>query len=325
MVYKNPEDAKKYVREWRKNNKDKVKKIHNRYMEKHRDEINAKRRERRVENKDEINAHDRKQYAKNVEKFRKKSSKWAKDNPEKIKKYYYENKEKHKEIILTYRRSVDGWILRTYRTMKYHAQLLNYDLPNFSLKKFKEWVLIENKEIFFKLRDNWIKSGYKTYLSVSVNRLDDYVSYRFSNMEIITWRENLLKGVKGKKSILRLQKIIENNKKEVIQIDSNDNIINIFSSLREASENLCLSKSGISRVCCGKKFNYFGFRGYYSEIKNLSVKKEVIQKTLDNEIIKKYESIRECLRQNLMFVRTGISQACKYKRKYKGFLWEFGE
>lgn len=52
-------DAKAYLREWRKNNPDKVRARADRYRAQHKDEINARRRANHAQNADAINARRR--------------------------------------------------------------------------------------------------------------------------------------------------------------------------------------------------------------------------------------------------------------------------
>ena len=169
----------------------------------------------------------------------------------------------------------------------------------------------------------WAESDYKKDECPSINRLNDFLPYTFENIELITWKENMMKAAQGKKFKDMVQRTTKNNYKGVIQKDFNNNIIGRFFSVKEAVEKTGFGISGISRNCREETNSFMGYVWVYVKGKTLS-KKVVIQKTLKGTLYKKYISISETVKQNSHFTSSSISQACKYKRKYKGFLWEFG-
>ena len=52
---------------------------------------------------------------------------------------------------------------------------------------------------FQKVFDAWKLSGFKTNEKPSVDRKDDYGSYSFPNMQVMTWRENRAKACKDRR------------------------------------------------------------------------------------------------------------------------------
>lgn len=68
------------------------------------------------------------------------------------------------------------------------------------------------------------------------------------------------KGIKRTKSAIEKMKLCHPLRRELIQFDLNNNIINIFNSTHESSEKTGFPRSSISRCCSGK---YIQANGYY--------------------------------------------------------------
>ncbi len=68
------------------------------------------------------------------------------------------------------------------------------------------------------------------------------------------------KGRKASESTIKKMKLCHPKRREIIQFDLNNNIINIFNSAHDASEKTGFSRSSISRCCLGK---YIQVKGYY--------------------------------------------------------------
>lgn len=91
---------------------------------------------------------------------------------------------------------IHQFITQVYSSMRYKSKRRGDNLPDFTKEQFKEWLYKNN------VSDMWItylESGCEKNLKPSVDRIDDYGLYEFSNMQLITWRENQIKGVNGEK------------------------------------------------------------------------------------------------------------------------------
>lgn len=84
----------------------------------------------------------------------------------------------------------------------YDTQIRNckdrgYSLPKYTKEEFKKW-LLENST-FICLYQEWVNSNYQKELKPSIDRLNDYKTYSFDNIQIITWKENRIKAYKSMK------------------------------------------------------------------------------------------------------------------------------
>ena len=80
-----------------------------------------------------------------------------------------------------------------------------------------------------------------------VNHIDENkLNNDLSNLEWCTERENAIHGT-------RTKRIAEKNFKKVIQLDLNDNILNVFKSMKQAEQETGIDASSISRCCNGKR------------------------------------------------------------------------
>jgi hypothetical protein len=98
----------------------------------------------------------------------------------------------NKEVSRNYRRTKNGLIRLIYSNQKTASKKRGYDLPNYSFDSLKDWAF--SQKIFHELYSDWLASGYNKYLTPSFDRKDDYKPYTLNNLQIMTWRENNLKG-----------------------------------------------------------------------------------------------------------------------------------
>ena len=181
----------------------------------------------------------------------------------------YKNKTK-KEYMKEYRQKIkynkSAWLTKVYSRMKRdNKNKFNImELP-FSKEEFVKWLEDEYNIKFDKLFLEWIDSGFLKNKVPSIDRIDDYKSYSFDNMQLLTWEENNLKGrysEKNKKQMREMTKRIFS--KPVIQKNINDNtIINLFESAREAGRQLLIDHSTIAACCRGELKSYKGYRWEY--------------------------------------------------------------
>ena len=87
-----------------------------------------------------------------------------------------------------------------------------------------------------------------------VNHIDENkLNNDLSNLEWCTVRENMIHGT-------RTKRIAEKNFKKVIQLDLNDNVLNVFESMRQAERETGIDTSHISKCCNGKLKSAGGFK-----------------------------------------------------------------
>ena len=165
-------------------------------------------------------------------------------------------KEQLKKYNETYFRTEVGKIKRLFNSMRQRSIRREMDLPDFTKEELSTWLYKNNfKELF----ENWKASSFNTKLSPSVDRLDDYKPYTFSNMRLVTWCVNKKKSYKDMKNGV-------NNKqsRSVNQINKiTGEIINNFHSQREASRQTGISQGNINSCCKGKSKSAGGFKWEY--------------------------------------------------------------
>ena len=272
-------------------------------------------------------------YQENKEKINKKTKKYREKNKEKSKINYKKNRKKILKTAKIQRRTKNGLISAMWYSMNNASKQRKHQPPNFTFKEFKNWTLIINEKKFKKLYNKWKNSNYNTYLRPSVNRLNDYKSYYFKNMELVTWKINQDKGYKSKKCIEARQQAGKKNGKIIYQYTLNGKFIKEFSSSREASKILKIHNTGILKACQRKYTQTNSFLWRFKDkvkskndlyIKNLKIipkTKKVVRFTKDGIFSKEYNSIRKAGIDNNMR-ESSISDACNKRiLTSNGFIW----
>lgn len=130
---------------------------------------------------------------------------------------------------------------------------------NFSYEEFCNWCYENN---FKKKYDCWVKSNYNNKIKPSVDRIDDYGIYDFSNMQLITWNENWRKGIDGKKNISAYKKNFRKGHKQrqYKVIITKDNFKKDYKNVVELKKDFpYLQNSKITECVKGRRPHHFGF------------------------------------------------------------------
>lgn len=159
----------------------------------------------------------------------------------------------NKDYYLTF----NGMVSDIYNTQLYNCKKRGHKPPEYSKEELSNWLIAQPK--FEELNSNWIGSGYKKDLKPSIDRIDDYKTYSFNNIRLVTWRDNNLKGNYDRRNGV-------NNKvnKAVNKYDINNNLIKEYHSIREASRDSGVNRQGIN-FCCNGKYSQAG--GYIWKFK----------------------------------------------------------
>lgn len=153
------------------------------------------------------------------------------------------------EAELAFRLTKDGVVSTIYDNQLSSSKKRNHPNPSYSRDDLKDW-LFSDKE-FHRLFNIWESSNYDNELKPSVDRIDNDLPYSFSNIQLMTWKENKQLYCDDKKSGKAMTDNIA-----VIQIDKKTKeIICEFHSLIEAQRQTGIDRTSISRCCNGIK-NY---------------------------------------------------------------------
>jgi len=162
------------------------------------------------------------------------------------------------------KRTVEGWYTKTYgRMTRDNKNKFNLPLP-FSKEEFIKWIQENYKDKFKKLFQDYVDSDCDKYLNPSIDRIDDYKSYTFENMQLITWKENDVKGTNGVKNKVSCAEVGKKYcSKTVMQYDTENNLLMIFSSTHEVERVTGIDASAVAHACRQYKKGKPGYaKGY---------------------------------------------------------------
>lgn len=144
----------------------------------------------------------------------------------------------NKEADLLYVRTPRGLAMKIHSSQIRASKLKRYKQPTYTSDELYEWLISQpDWNVLFYA---WKESKYDKMLIPSVDRINSLLGYTFSNIQLLTWKKNRDKGY------------IENgllHGKGVLQLDSDMNIINTYTSLREASKLTGIHRGNILKVC----------------------------------------------------------------------------
>lgn len=191
----------------------------------------------------------------------------SKNNHDKIKSSE-EFKEKKCSYSKKYRqerkRTKEGWYEKIYRAMRTrNRKNFNLELP-FTIEEFIDWIDENYQEKLDLLLKAYVESDCDKYLCPSIDRIDDYKSYTFDNMQLLTWRQNDEKGTVGIKNKVSCAEVGKKYcSKTVLQYDLDNNLLMTFSSTHEAERMLGIDASLIAHACRSYKNGKSGYaKGY---------------------------------------------------------------
>lgn len=92
--------------------------------------------------------------------------------------------------VKNYRRTIPGLLTLIYSNQKMTSKAYGRTPPTYSKDELRDWLLSQPhfKDVF----DAWVASDYKKDLSPSIDRLDNTKGYSLTNIQLVTFRQNLL-------------------------------------------------------------------------------------------------------------------------------------
>lgn len=119
---------------------------------------------------------------------------------------------------------------RTLRSQRASCKRRGHPPPVYTAQELEKWLLTQPN--FSTLMNEWKASGYAKMQAPSIDRLDDYDTYHFDNIQLTTWQENRDK--------LNIDKISGRNNKTSTSVSSGGVT---YHSISDASR-----KTGINRA-----------------------------------------------------------------------------
>lgn len=155
-----------------------------------------------------------------------------------------------------YRQTPKGLITLIYANQKMTSAKAKRDLPTYSKQQLYDWMLSQSN--FHKIWNNWVQSGFEKDLSPSVDRKDNTLSYTLDNIQLVTWRQNLLNQKTQQKTGIYISKIA----RAVAQLSLEGVHICTHASLHIAARSLSkkASPSNIAGACEGKFTKAYGYK-----------------------------------------------------------------
>ena len=157
-----------------------------------------------------------------------------------------------------YRKSFDGMRMSMYSQMIKNSNDRKMELPNFSREELFVWLSNNGYDSKY---EHYVNSGYKTNERPSIDRISDYLPYCFSNMQLMTWRENNQKAYKDRRD--------GNNTKQsksILMYDLDGNFIKEAYSIQSLAREINCKASHICDVASGtRRKQVHGFTFKYKE------------------------------------------------------------
>jgi hypothetical protein len=106
-------------------------------------------------------------------------------------------------ITKKYEKSINGFLMRTYRNMKSRVTGVTKNKNHLYLgldlvDKESFYLFSKNDDAFMSLFKDWEDSGYQRRLTPSIDRIDSAAGYTLGNMQWITFAENSIKGLRSR-------------------------------------------------------------------------------------------------------------------------------
>lgn len=151
-----------------------------------------------------------------------------------------------------------GLINRIYSHQRENCRKRNHKYPEYSLKELREWCL--SKKEYHLQFEIWKINNYDFKFAPSIDRLNDYKSYSFSNIRIISAIENIrIANLNAKNGVTNKMN------KSVCRYNLDGNLIQEYYSLKSAERKTGIRNGNISNCCSGRYKTAGGFIWKYKE------------------------------------------------------------
>jgi hypothetical protein len=97
-----------------------------------------------------------------------------------------------------YRKTEAGVAAQIYSHQRHSSVKRGHPMPSYTREELRTWLF--NQSHFKTLFSTWVNSEYAIGLKPSVDRLCNVTPYTMSNIQLITFQENMNKPLSGKRS-----------------------------------------------------------------------------------------------------------------------------
>lgn len=146
-----------------------------------------------------------------------------------------------------WRRTYNGLVTNLYAKIRERSKRNGRQNDEFTLEEFKTFI---SRTDIRRLYERWAKCGYKTDRRPSVDRIDPLRGYTFDNMQVITAKENRIKGDKEKMVLWG---------KAIHQLSMQGIVVAKYPNIHTAMEITGINRNNISSVLHGKRKSAGGF------------------------------------------------------------------
>lgn len=156
----------------------------------------------------------------------------------------------------------EGLVKKIYHNQRMTTGKMGRPAPNYSEKELYDWAVSKGLE---QMWQTWRNSGYDRWLSPSVDRLDNNLSYSLNNIQLVTWRENL----NNQKAQNRAGTHLHPGSKGVDQLTLEGDFIRSYPSAAIASRAMVghnRNISNITLVCHGKWPTAYGHKWRFTPL-----------------------------------------------------------
>lgn len=161
---------------------------------------------------------------------------------------------------LKYRRTKIGLISSLYNHQRKSSRKRGYEMPTYTRQELKDWLL--GQKLFHELFQRWESSNFDVWLKPSVDRIDDYKSYSFDNVQLMTWRENFDKYQHDRKNGTNTK-----GSKAVAQHTREGKFLGEYRSSYEAQRQTKTNRGNITTCCRGGRKTAGDFVWKYAKTK----------------------------------------------------------
>jgi len=158
-----------------------------------------------------------------------------------------------KEMDMDYRNSKAGVLSRTYSQQKTISKKRGHNPPTYTKQELKEWLY--SQELFHVLFNEWKRLDFISSHRPSVDRKEDHLGYTMNNIQLMTWQENNEKGYRDRQSGKSGDRLMA-----IIQVNSDNIVIDEFVSLMEAERVTGVNNGNISLCLNNKRKTAGGFK-----------------------------------------------------------------